>query len=85
MDMYHFACFCSSGHSSLTEASLFPRFLLRDTQGGRRYITAHARGPLSSRGACAFRAKLKKKLALYPGDVFRAKNAFARNMKKCFA
>ncbi|CAM9279101.1 unnamed protein product, partial [Ectocarpus sp. 6 AP-2014] len=58
--LYHFACFRASGHLSLAEVSLFSRFLLRGTQGDRRYITVHARGPPATLGTCARRPKLKR-------------------------
>lgn len=59
MCVCHFACSCASGHLSLAEVNLFPRFLLRGTQGGRRNSTAHPRGSPVTRGARTRRPKLK--------------------------
>lgn len=63
-------------HLSLAAANHFSRFLLRGTQGSRRHITAHARGPPGIRGVCNRRLKLPR-LARFRWEPFRTKQALA--------
>ncbi|CAM9948293.1 unnamed protein product [Ectocarpus sp. 4 AP-2014] len=56
----HFACCFASGHLSLAEVNIFSRFLLRGTQGDRRYMTAHVLGPPAARGRVPHHESLRR-------------------------